>query len=384
MRALQKIWLIICALMLPLIWIGSAHAQIEKKPIELPESGDWLEDNSQMTLPENIGDLQRVEGTEYGEAKDNFAFLYKGEGNILSIYIYQTPLQNPAIWFHRAQRSLWGMDIWADVDRSQEPVIFAPPGHAQASAAKIIFALDEEATGFKATGLALMQYNEWVIKLRYSSNVLEKDALGVALDEVIQTLHYPALKMATPVFAMPPYCEKDIATYDEVKQITAESKDDAMQNMLSKVFSMTLMESVSRYEDEGSEGDADKKLIFPQYCKLREDEKQGEQMIFDAYRPVDLEDGYFVVMSDAGYIARVARVPDVFGALMGEGKKKAKKSDPVYSVYSIGFGLSSYYMDVDKLPSPGLTVQIVNTGEPQMSTRLGGSDDEDSTPEDAQ
>lgn len=185
MRALQKIWLIICALMLPLIWIGSAHAQIEKKPIELPESGDWLEDNSQMTLPENIGDLQRVEGTEYGEAKDNFAFLYKGEGNILSIYIYQTPLQNPAIWFHRAQRSLWGMDIWADVDRSQEPVIFAPPGHAQASAAKIIFALDEEATGFKATGLALMQYNEWVIKLRYSSNVLEKDALGVALDEVI-------------------------------------------------------------------------------------------------------------------------------------------------------------------------------------------------------
>lgn len=160
----------------------------------------------EVTAPETLEGFSRNNPAPKGQLLD-YQFNYDTAGDSITVYIFRATHPNAALWFERADsvlnvgRKSWQLSDATPIERITAFGAAAPNGLRRAYRAS---------QGMKSTALAVVQVNDWIVKVRSSSTTLDRDAQLARLDRVIAALAVKAALRPAHPLELPMACDEKI------------------------------------------------------------------------------------------------------------------------------------------------------------------------------
>ena len=149
------------------------------------QSGLWRHAETGISLPRSIGEmsLSREQDASGGENYD-VILQYGSSQTPVTLYIYRSAYPNAAIWFERTRLAM-NQNVGADA------VTVAPRSFALGGASTPN-GLREEITlpNGAATGVAIAQIGEWIVKIRVTSTQLDRAGVAARMDSLLGSLQF--------------------------------------------------------------------------------------------------------------------------------------------------------------------------------------------------
>lgn len=158
----------------------------------------------EVTAPGTLEGLTR--GSPKGQPLD-YQITYDTSNDSISIYVFRATHPNAALWFERADAVLnisrrgWQLRDPTAVERITAFSASTPNGVRRAYRA---------GKDMKSTALAVIQVNDWIVKVRSSSATLDRDAQLARLDRILASLSIKAAQRPAYSLDLPGACDPKI------------------------------------------------------------------------------------------------------------------------------------------------------------------------------
>jgi hypothetical protein len=296
---------------------------------------------SKLNFPATLAGAPRLRVRSIGpELLDVSAGCETADGaEFLSLFVYRNVTGAVPVWFDRAR---WAIENRADVYGT--PVIavgaptFVPPGQQAASGLIATYTLNKPP--YRSTGVAILPFGEWLVKLRYSSKTLEAASLATAMRNALAELDWPPAIAAAPAAGPIADCPTSLALSGESKPAPASGAAALLTAFLGAAVANQSADKKPRAEQPPVA-----------WCRDATVLKAG-----GVYRPDAATDRYLIALSDAGRGIFVG--PDATTSVLAEIERTA----PRWSVALIDMNVTTYFPAQDRLPSPSQVVDRVLNG----------------------
>ena len=312
-----------------------ALAQAPPRVLEVPATASWQHAATGMILPPRAAGLSRGSLEDRSSAEQDVSTDYGGEeGLTTSVYLFQTPLPDAALWTDRALAAIvlrpeFGLDPGA----LPAAVPFRRPGAAEAGGLRAIAPLNR--SGLTATALAVVPLGEgWLLKVRMTSARLDAAALDARLTAFVEALRWPAETKPAPAAVAVAPCP-DSLTFKKAKIV----RDDMADVLMSAITGTVEMQQVE-------EGKAEAAV----YCR-----EPGPARTWGVYRPNGRRNSYVIAMGDSGTALRLA--PALSGLLRG-----GSGGDRV-AMTLLEHDTTAVLPSFNRLPSPEQAMAVAFSGQ---------------------
>jgi hypothetical protein len=181
----------------------------------------WQHEESGISLPRSIGDMSLSQERDGSDGRKYDVVLQYGTSRTpVTLYVYRSAYPNAAMWFERTRLAM-NMNVGADV-QSAAPRSFTLGGASAPNALREEIAL----AGGQATGVAIAQVGEWMVKLRVTSTELDRAGIAERMDRLLESLRFANPAPATHPLTVPGPCAGGDAMRG--RQLRLNSRNRAM------------------------------------------------------------------------------------------------------------------------------------------------------------
>lgn len=165
----------------------SAWAQ---STIEVPTDARWQHARSGLIVPTKVGDLSRTSIADYSQSELNVVVQFESNGAQATLYIYRPHWPNVSAWFERSEKLLvTDKTVARPVPATPSARAFARPGGQVSSGLRRLYTFQQGT--YPATGLAIIPYGGWLLKVRYSSKNPDMAAADAFIDKILIAIKFP-------------------------------------------------------------------------------------------------------------------------------------------------------------------------------------------------
>jgi hypothetical protein len=172
--------------------------QAQARPAQA--QGDmWRHEGSGISIPRRIGELRlrNVEDGSDGAGTDVYAQLGTG-GTVVTVYVYRSAYPNVAMWFERVRHAM--ADTVGSEGVAVAPRTFTLAGAPAPNGLREEFAVPKNnQMGAQATGVAMAQVGEWILKVRISAQRLDQPGIARMMDEVLAAVRVERFPFVLPL-----------------------------------------------------------------------------------------------------------------------------------------------------------------------------------------
>jgi len=194
----------------------------------LPSSAlaDWKHEKSGISIPDTIGEMKKGEVRDLSDGQENDVSVQYGAGPLaVTVYVYRASYPNPALWF---ERTLIPMTTNVGMFKVNEPPRkLTIAGSPRENALRQSFDIDANVGvkwPSKSTAFVMGQVNEWIVKLRISSQTLDRAGVDQLMNQLLAAIHFDKLSTDPLPLVVPESCTDAIETKGEpVKPKDAET-----------------------------------------------------------------------------------------------------------------------------------------------------------------
>jgi hypothetical protein len=134
--------------------------------IDAPAASTWLHAASGVVMPASIGGWQRVSLGDRSARQQDVIASYESDHGAASIYLFRPGAGDVSLWFDRIRATVEQQGFFGAVEAAQ-PVSFAPDGKGSASALRVDYRVDGDAT--RRAALVAIPAGEWIVAIRMSA-----------------------------------------------------------------------------------------------------------------------------------------------------------------------------------------------------------------------
>ena len=285
------------ALGIAAVFPASAYAAAED--IEIAPEASFVHQQTGISLPAMIGEAERDRLIDYSEgSRNNIGTTYVGPDGrtITSIYLYRPAITDISLTTDVVM-SFISSQHTPEKGAELTPVAFAPQGREIADSLMVTF--DVTAQGqYPVGGVALVPFDDWLIKVRISSDLYSAKTLPALIRETVQKLRFPKPQQAAPAAGSIGACTTRM-TFNSATLIDAQV-DGVMASALGlMLFSM------------GKNDESDTAAV--QWCR---DDSVGHDRV---YRQDEAQDRYVVALTDSGnYLEVGSPIASLLAELNGD------------------------------------------------------------------
>lgn len=330
---------------------AAAPLAAQEQPAARPAS-TWSHDRSGLTVPATLAGFTRGESKQYDEDGYNVsvAFKDKASGSWATLFIYRASPASVPMWGDRAAAALFrsGAQIVIDpagVSRSS----FTPPGGAGERSGMMLIA--PATGGAVSTGLAIYLHDDWLVKLRMSSETLDPAALEARLGAFLGELALPAAQRAAPPFAEIADCAAPAKPGKKAKLVQLD--------MMSTILLGGILTAGQEERLEKQKAAAEKDAPVEAASETPWCRDAGSQPEYGIYR-TGSDEGYLVAFGDSGTSLTVGRY-DMGGLIRPARGFLVTQSDGV---------TQQVYPPFDRMPLPGQVLGLPGNVSPVFSAGL--------------
>ena len=334
---------IIAKIVAAALLLAASSAGAQPRTLEVPATASWQHAATGMILPPRIAGLSRGSLEDRTAAEQDVSTDYGGEeGLTTSVYLFQTPLPDVALWTDRALAAiLLRPDFGLDPDRVPAAVPFRRPGAAAASGLKAIVKLN--GSGLTGTAVAVAPLGEgWLLKVRMTSARLDEAALDARLTAFLQGLRWPAEPKPAPA-AVPVAACPDSLTFKKAKVVRDEMADVLMNAITGTVEAQQV-----------EEGKAEPAV----YCR-----EPGPARPNAVYRPNGRRNSYVIAVGDSG---RALRLAPALTLDMFSGGSAGNR----VAMTLLEHDTTSVLPSFNRLPSPEQAMAVAFSGRPRETISI--------------
>ncbi len=348
---MPKLSRIACAAALGLILAAMPPLAAQDQPAARPASV-WSHDRSGLTVPATLAGFTRGESKQYDEDGYNVsvAFRDKASGSWATLFIYRASPASVPMWGDRAAAALFRSGAQIAIDPAAVTRrSFTPPGGAgEMSGMKLV----APATGGAAsTGLAIYLHDDWLVKLRMSSETLDPAALEARLGAFLDALALPTARRAAPPFAEIADCAAPAKPGKKAKLVQLDMMGSIL---LGGTLSAAHDERLEKEKAAAEKGAAVKAASETPWC--RDAASKPEYGIYRA----GSDEGYLVAFGDSGTSLTVARY-DMAGLIRPSRGFLVTQADGVMELV---------YPPFDRMPLPEQVMGLPGNVSPVFSAGL--------------
>lgn len=158
----------------------------------VPANADWSHTGSGITLPDEVGDMRKGEVRDLSDGQQTDVAIQYGSGPLgVTVYVYKASYPNPALWYNRTIAQMSGNV--GGFDSSAKPTAITVAGSPRPNGLRQSFEItnpDGRAGAYRSTSFALIQVNEWMLKLRISSQNLGRDEVDKKMSALINAMKF--------------------------------------------------------------------------------------------------------------------------------------------------------------------------------------------------
>ena len=325
-------------------------AQPQDRVLEVPPTKSWQHAATGMILPPVAAGLTRGAIIDNSSAEQDVGAAYGGEeGLTTSVYLFQTPLADPAVWTDRALAAIaLRPDLGLDPASVPAAIPFKRPGASAASGLRATLPLS--ASGLTATAVALAPLDGWLVKIRMTSDRLDRAALDARLTAFLEALRWPAETRPAPATAAVVACP------DSLSFKKAKTVKDSMGDVLMSALAGTVQ------ADQVEKGETRSAV----YCR-----EPGPLKTYAVYRPDRSRAAYVIALGDAGEALRLEP------ALSLDGLGSGKSSGGRVAMTSMKHATISVLPSFNRLPSPEQALSVAFSGKPRETISVTTSPGKD-------
>lgn len=318
---------------------GTPAAAQQAEELKVSAGKPYKHELSGLDLPATLVGAPRIKAVTIGEDLLDVSASYESpdRAELLSLYIYRKASGALPVWFDRAR---WAIEnrpgVYGKPIAAVGAPSFVPPGQQTSSGLIATYTLNK--TAYRSTGVAILPFGTWLVKLRYSSKTMEAASLATAMRSALAELQWPAAVPAAPVAVPIADCSTRLAASGKSRPVPADFK----------AMLMTALVGVAARTDS-KETDASERSRS--WCRDTAALKEGS-----VYRPDAATDSYLIALSDAGRGVFVG--PSPANSLVAESKPAA----PSWNVAFVDLGATTYFQAQDRLPSPSHVLKQVVRG----------------------
>jgi hypothetical protein len=184
-----------------------AAAISPQTPVPVELDAPFVHGPSGITVPARIGRFARVSVTDYAGDQLNIGIQLREESKetFLTLFIYRAAMPNVSVWGDfSALKMVNNPSIGAAVDGSFFLGRFTPPNDSGADSGLHARALLEGAQQ-SSTGMSIFAHDDWIVKLRATSNALSESEITALMGEVLSGLTMPTSETSySPVTLIEP------------------------------------------------------------------------------------------------------------------------------------------------------------------------------------
>ncbi|MBB3912497.1 hypothetical protein [Sphingomonas desiccabilis] len=323
------------------IGLATPAAAQQAEELRVSARKPYTHKQSGLRLPTTLAGAPRIKTLKIGEHLLDVSASYESpdRAELLSLYVYRQASGAVPVWFDRAR---WAIENRPDVYGQPVAAVgapsFVPPGQQTASGLIAAYTLNK--TPYRSTGVAILPFGQWLVKLRYSSKTLESASLATAMRKALAELEWPREVAPAPAASPVADCPTPLVLSGEAKPAPANGAAALMA-----AFMGLAMRADTKKQD----------VPAPQpavtWCRDATTLKGG-----GVYRPDAATDRYLIALSDAGRGIFVQ--PDAANALLA----KSKPAEPSWSVAYIDLDVITNYVAQDRLPPPAQVVEDIVRG----------------------
>ncbi|HEX8193109.1 MAG TPA: hypothetical protein VF552_09430 [Allosphingosinicella sp.] len=165
------------------------------------QGANWRHEATGISLPRSIGDMSLSREQDASGGRGNDVILQYGiEGTVVTVYVYRSAYPNAAMWFERTRLAM-NQHVGADA-------VAAAPRSFTLGGASAPNGLREEIAlpGGRATGVAIAQIGPWMVKLRVTSERLDRAAVAERIDRLLAAFRFANPAPAPHPLTVPAPC----------------------------------------------------------------------------------------------------------------------------------------------------------------------------------
>lgn len=315
-----------------LLAAASVMAQSQPRTLEVPATASWQHAATGMILPPRAAGLSRGSIVDQTADEQDVSVGYGGEeGLTTSLYLFQTPLPDPALWTDRALVAIQlRPDLGLDAGTGPAAAPFRRPGAAAASGLRATLPLAR--SGLTSTAVAVAPLAGWLIKIRMTSARLDAAALDARLNAFIEALRWPAEGEPAPAATAVLPC-RDSLTFKKARIV----RDDMTQVLMNAVS------GVAAAAKDGAQPTV--------YCR-----EPGPLRAWGVYRPDAARDAYVIALGDAGQALSLAPTLDLDSLLSGRAGSKR------ISMTRLQHDRTEVLPSFNRLPPPEQALAVAESG----------------------
>lgn len=320
---------------------GTPAAAQQAKDLKVAAGKTYKHKLSGLRLPATLAGAPRVATYSIGDDLLDVSANYESTdgAEFLSLFVYRQVTGAVPVWFDRAR---WAIESRPDVYGTPVAAVgapsFVPPGQQAASGLIATYAVNKPP--FRSTGVAILPFGQWLVKLRYSSKTLESASLATAMRNALAELDWPRDIAPEPAASPVAPCPTPLALSGDAKPAPANGVAALTAAFLGLAVNV---------EPKKEKAPTPKPAVT--WCRDATTLKAG-----GVYRPNAATDKYLIALSDAGRGVFVQR--DAASALLS----KDKPAEPRWSVAFIDLGSITNFEAQDRLPPPAQVMDHILRG----------------------
>ncbi|MFV0623870.1 hypothetical protein ACBY01_07660 [Sphingomonas sp. ac-8] len=307
--------------------------------------------HSKLRFPATLAGAPRIKVQTIGDDLLDVFATYESPDRkqLISVYVTRQVAGAVPVWFDRARWSIEHRpDVYGTPVRAVGAPSFVPPRQQTPSGLIATYTLNKPP--YRSTGVAILPFGAWLVKLRYSSETLEAASLATAMRETLAELDWPRSIPAAPAATPVAECTTPLALSGDAKPAPADGAAVLLGAMLANMAAAPAKKSKAKQVSPP-----------PVWCRDTTVLPAG-----GVYRPDGSTDRYLIALSDAGRGIFVA--PDAAAALLADDSA----ATPSWSVTLEDMATSSQFAPQDRLPPPTQVLDEIVRADPVSSVTTWG------------
>jgi hypothetical protein len=315
--------------------VATAPAGAEQPPqpriLEVPARNSWQHAETQLILPPQIAGLARYEIKDLGEEEMDVVAEYRGPyGLFATVFLFRTAVPDTALWFDRAATMISQLPAYGLAGAPlPAPTPFTRPGAAAASGLRVT--VDLAGGTLRSTGLAVAPLGDYLLKIRISSERLDRGGLDALLGNFIDGVRWPA----------PPAGERAAAPI--------EPCPEPLRLRNARVLRPDMGESLMDALTGSLEPEEGAPLVV--FCR-----EPGANLQYGVYRPGASRRAYLIALNDAGIVVSLGEGLNL-GDITGEGGGRSR-----VAMTLLGRNSTSVLSSFNRLPPPAQALSVAFSG----------------------
>ncbi len=277
-------------------WLVAIVALMLAAPVaaqgEIPRSSgrNFEHERTGIEFPRQIAGLPRVGMTDHGTQQFDVVAHYQDRNadTVLTIYLYRAGLNDASIAFDVLLPTMTGRDGMLVSNLDSLPVATFTPPHANVASGLRVSYAPEGDTRITSNSAMIFPHGNWLMKVRFTSSILDSAAADALLDRVLAELDLPDPRMPSRAANRIGECATPASFTDAVI-----SEDGSEREVGPSVLSVMLM-SMTFPMDELPESMLEVPAPIT-WCR----QSNGLRDLA-LYRPNAREDAYVIALNDAG------------------------------------------------------------------------------------